>query len=171
MTSRPWCEDSTAALVLHDRVDGRLVVGGLLVLGSLAVIPVTTLVTGDNPTTSEPGDRSRVAYLDAGDCFHAGPTFDEEAEETEVTVLDCAEPHDSEVVWSDSFSTYGSEGEDAISEAREEAEDECRDRFEEYAAQHDGVRPRWYLGGGTHRMRDLGTDGRKWEVACVAWRP
>lgn len=147
---------------------GFVAIAGVL----LAWVIVQSERTGENPLGStSAGDRSRVAFLDAGDCFHAGPTFDEEAEETEVTVLDCAEPHDSEVVWSDSFSTYGSEGEDAVSEAREEAEDECRDRFEEYAARHEGVRPRWYLAGGTHRTRDLGTDERKWEVACVAWRP
>ena len=46
---------------------------------------MTTLVTGDNPATSEPGDTSRVYHLDKGDCFDAGPALDRHGE---VTVVD-----------------------------------------------------------------------------------
>ena len=150
-------------------MDARLVVGGVLIVGALLVVPVTTLVTGDNPTTTEPGDVERVHQLDRGDCFDVGPTYDASQD---VTVLDCTEPHDSEVVWTDNFSTYGSEGDDAVREAVDEAEDECRERFEAYVDElpaGSGVELRPYLDGGHTRMRDMGTDETRWQVACVAW--
>ncbi len=133
------------------------------------VIPIQTAITGDDPRTSEPGDRSRVYYLDRGDCFDAGPAYDERSD---VTVLDCDEPHDSEVVWADSFSTYGSEGDEAVREARDEVDDECRDRFDAYADRTragSALKLRAYLSGGVTKIRSLGTNGRSWAVACVAW--
>jgi hypothetical protein len=172
MTSRPKDEDIPRWRGLHERVEERAVVGiagGVLMLAALAVIPITTLVTGDNPTTSEPGDRSRVYLLDEGDCFDAGPTSDAGED---VTVLDCAGSHDSEVVWSGNFSTYGSEGDDALREAETEGETECRERFDVYddaLPPGSGVELRTYLDGGIGRMRDMGTDETRWTVACVAW--
>jgi hypothetical protein len=157
--------------VLHDRVDGRLVVGGLLILGSLAVVPVTTLVTGDNPATSEPGDTSRVYHLDKGDCFDAGPALERHGE---VTVVDCDDPHDSVVVRVEDFSTYGSEGDEARREADDEAADECRDALEEYVdslAAGNDVESRLYLDPGHDPLKDRALDETEWTVACVAWSP
>jgi len=110
-----------------------------------------------------------VAYLSMDDCFQAGATVDEESE---VTVIDCDEPHDSEVVWTDNFCTYGSEGEEAVREARNEAEEECRDRFEAYVRTLPPgveVELRPYLDGSITKTRDFGTDEEEWSVACVAW--
>lgn len=158
--------------VSDERVNGGgvlMAVAAAMVVGGLGWIAVETAVTGDNPTTTEPGDSSRVAFLDRGDCFDAGPTFDEDVD---VTVLGCDGSHDSEVVWTDSFDTYGSEGDAAVAEARDEADDECRDRFAAYLADLPAgadVELRPYLGDGSHHVRDHGTDGRSWTVACVAW--
>ena len=135
----------------------------------LAWIGIETLVTGDNPTTTDPGDTSRVYYMDTGDCFDAGPLFDRHAD---VTVLDCSESHDSEIVDLEFFDTYGSEGAEAEEEAADESADECRDAFDEYAA---GLRPdssieaRLYLDDGRTSFRDRGADQTKWTVACVVW--
>ena len=80
-------------------------------VGLAGFVVVATEVSGENPVSStEVGDRSRVHQLDTGDCFDVGPTYDASQD---VTVLDCDEPHDSEVVWTDNFSTYGSDGSEA----------------------------------------------------------
>ena len=152
-------------------MDGRLVVGGALILGSLAIIPIQTAITGDDPRTSDPGDRTRVYHLDKGNCFDGGTTFERDAE---VTVLDCDEPHDSEVVRIESFHTYGSEGADAEAEAEDEARDECSDEMAEYVdalPAGTAVETRLYRNGGRTSMRDGGADDTRWTVACVAWSP
>ena len=151
---------------------GALVaVGGFvaLVLAVVAWIAIETAITGDDPRTSDPGDRSRVYYLDPGDCFDGGPVIDASVD---VTVLDCGETHDSEVVSIEHFSTYGSEGEDAVREAEDEAVDECREDLEEYVDQLPAgseVETRRYLDGGRTSFRDRGADQERWTVACVVW--
>ena len=173
MTSPRRCEDSPAAGVLHGRMKGPVVASlafFAVAIGLAGFVAVATEVTGENPISStEVGDRSRVHQLDTGDCFDVGPTYDASQD---VTVLDCEEPHDSEVVWTDNFSTYGSDGDEAAREAVDEAEGVCRERFEAYVdalPADSGVELRPYLDGGIDRMRDLGTDETRWQVACVAW--
>ena len=144
--------------------------GAALVLGGLTWVVVQTEVTGTNPLLADEGDRSRVYYLDRGHCFSAGPSVDRHAE---VTVLACdGEAHDSEVVKTESFSTYGSQGAESEREAVEEAEDECREPFAEYVAALDAdstVELRRYLSPGRNALRGRGLDEVRWEVACVAW--
>ena len=172
MTYARRCEDSPAAAVLHGRMKGPVVasLAFFAVAIGLAGFVVATEVSGENPISStEEGSRSRVHQLDTGDCFDVGPTYDASQD---VTVLDCDEPHDSEVVWTGTFSTYGSDGDEAAREAVDEAEGECRERFEAYVdalPADSGVELRPYLDGGRERIRDLGTDETRWQVACVAW--
>jgi hypothetical protein len=52
MTSTRTWEDRRAVAGLDGAMDARLVVGGVLIVGALAAVPVATLVTGDNPTTT-----------------------------------------------------------------------------------------------------------------------
>jgi len=140
-----------------------------LVVAAIAVIAIQTVVTGDNPTTTEPGDTSRVYYMDRGDCFDGGPNIDASVDEE---VLDCDESHDSEVVSIEFFSTYGSEGDEALAEAYDEAEDECREAMQAYVDRlpaNSGVEARRYLDGGRTVRRDMGADEERWTVACVAW--
>ena len=140
-----------------------------LVVAVIAVIAIQTMITGDDPRTSDPGDRSRIYYLDPGDCFDGGPVIDAGVD---VTVIDCDDPHDSVVVSIEHFSTYGSEGEDAVREAKDEAVDECHDDLAEYVDQlpaGSDVGTRRYLDGGRTSVRDRGADQERWTVACVAW--
>ena len=162
-----WCSIGT--------VKGPVVAAVAFFAGALAFVAWVTIqteVTGKSPWgTTEPGDRSRVYFLDRGECFDAGPAYDERSD---VTVLDCDEPHDSEVVRSDTFSTYGSEGDEAVREARDEAEDGCRDEFDAYVDRlpaGSDAELRVYLSGGVSKVRDLGTDEEEWYVGCVAWSP
>ncbi|RYC10402.1 hypothetical protein [Nocardioides zhouii] len=115
-----------------------------LALALVAWVTIQTEITGENPLGhTEPGERSRVYHLDRGDCFDAGPAYDERSD---VTVLDCDEPHDSEVVWSDKF-----------------------DAYVDLLPAGSDVELRAYLDGGISKMRDFGADEEKWTVACVAW--
>ena len=157
--------------MLHERVDGRLVVAaacGLVALGGLASIWIETAITGDNPLTTEPGDSQRVYNLDPGDCFDAGPRVERNEE---VTVLDCGESHDSELITVEHFSQYGDHD---LDDAVAEAADECADDLEEYVVElgHAGdVELRLYHPDrGRHPVNGRFGE-RRWTVACVAWSP
>lgn len=152
---------------------GLFVAGGFVVavVALLAWVMVQTAITGENPLAGRngPGREARAWVLDAGDCFDEGPDFDASVH---VEVVDCADPHDSEIVRVESFSTYGSEGDDAVDEALDEAEDECREPFAAYVdtlAEGSGVRLRMYLSDGDPPLRGNPLDETRWEVACVAW--
>lgn len=172
MTDPPRkAEDSRRSFVLHERVDGRLVVAaacGLVALGGLASIWIETAITGDNPTTYDPGESARVYNLDNRDCFDAGPLVERNEE---VTVVDCDDPHDSVLITIEHFSQYGDPDFD---EAVAEAHDECTDDFEEYVAElgHAGdVELRLYHPDtGRHPVKGAFGE-RRWTVGCVAWSP
>ena len=163
--------DKLRSLVLHGGMDGRLLVAagaGLLALGGLASIVIETAITGDNPTTTEPGDSQRVYNLDTHDCFDAGPLVERNEE---VTVVDCGDSHDSELITIEHFSQYGDHD---LDEAVAEARDECADHFDEYVAElgHAGdVELRLYHPDtGRHPVKGAFGE-RRWTVGCVAWSP
>ena len=157
--------------MLHDRVDSRLVVAaacGLVAVGGLASIWIETAITGDNPTTYDPGEIARVYNLDPGDCFDAGPRLERNEE---VTVVGCGDSHDSELITVEHFSQYGDHDFDA---AVAEAQEECADDFEEYVVElgHAGdVELRLYHPDSGRRPIRSGFGERRWTVACVAWSP
>ena len=173
MTSGPRDEDRPPGRRFDGAMTRALVAVGAfvaMIVVAAGAIALETAITGDNPTTSDPGDRMRVYYLDKGDCFDAGPTLDRHGE---VTVLDCGDAHDSEVVRIEHFSTFGSEGAEAEEEADREARDECRDELEAYVDQLPAAvqtEPRLYRDNGSINYRDRGMDQVRWTVACVAWR-
>ena len=126
-------------------------------------------ITGEAPSYGQQaGDSAAPWLMGAGDCFDDGPAF---TPDSEVTLVSCDDPHDSEVLSTPQLDTVGTW---TIEEVRAEGYEKCADDFEEYVAalpaDADVVLRLYHPDEGRGAVgKGRSLDLRFWDVACVAW--